>query len=218
MSPNPYESPLVEATLAGPPTGPVWEEVEVEYELTIDDYVAFNLHHLRRSPAQRKLRVWVILMGMVLGQLLIALLMLQSAFDPRSARSLSVAGPVMMGITLLVFGFWALRTWRAGSSPWLVKRMVRSMLTQGDSSAILGKRRLRVTSKVIEEIADLRETRWKLQCVQQINVTPHYAFVYLAPIIAIIVPARVFASREHFATFIANIEEHTGRSAERFPV
>jgi hypothetical protein len=123
--------------------------------------------------------------------------------------SFAVVIPVVLGIM-------AYRAWRGGSNSWLTKRMLRSMLTQGDPSLMLGKRRVRVTPQAIEEFSDLRESRLKLQCIQRIDVTPAYAFVYIAPVMAYILPVRAFVSPDHFATFVANLEGHTGKVAERF--
>lgn len=216
VPPNPYESPLTVSTLDPEAPRPIWDEVEVEYELTIEDYVAFNVHHLVRSPAQRKARAWTFLVILVLFELINGLLLLLQAFrGPLRSETLFFHGALAV-ILLVMLGAAAWRAWRKGASVWGIKRLLRNMFTQGDPSLLVGKRRVRVTKDYLEEISDLRETRLKLQCVQRIDVTPQYAFVYVAPVIAYILPVPVFASRDHFARFVANLEGHTGKIAERF--
>jgi hypothetical protein len=51
---NPYESPLVPTGPGPVPAGPLWDQVAVEYQLTIGDYIAFNMQHTRRSRSASK--------------------------------------------------------------------------------------------------------------------------------------------------------------------
>src|SRR5699024_4530112 len=95
------------------------------------------------------------------------------------------------------------------------ERAVRNALRVGDFSSIVGVRRCRVTKGWLETTAALWESRWRLLSVQRIEVTPQYAFVYVTPNQAIIFPVRAFVSPDHFATFVANLEGHTGKVAER---
>jgi hypothetical protein len=216
MTPNPYESPLTVSTLTTPEPQKIWDEVEIEYDLTIEDYVAFNTHHIRRSPAQRMVRVWSLIIVLVGAELINALLMFAQAFGGPS-KPQSISFHMLIAVMLpAVLGIAAIRAYRGSGIGWLTKRMLRSMLTQGDPSLMLGKRRVRVTPQCIEEISELRESKLKLQCIQRIDVTPHYAFVYIAPVMAYILPVRAFVSPDHFATFVANLEGHTGKVAERF--
>lgn len=194
----------------------VWQEVEVEYELVIEDYVAFNMHHIRRTPAYRKQRVVVLLIALAIAEVANGLLLYNQAFrGPLAPDAIFFHGGIAL-VFLVVFGGMAFRAGQSGSNSWMMKRMLRNVLTQGDPAVMIGKRRVRVTPSWLEEISDLRETRLKLQCVQRIDVTPEYAFVYVAPVMAFIIPVRAFGLAEHFATFIANLEGHTGKVAERF--
>ena len=95
------------------------------------------------------------------------------------------------------------------------EQLVRSLLAEGDYSNILGRRRTRVTREFIENEGSRWQSRWQLECIQRIEVTPRYGFVYTAPSQAVILPVRAFTSPDHFATFIANLEGHTGKVAER---
>jgi hypothetical protein len=216
IPPNPYESPQTVSTLSPEPPRPIWDEVEVEYDLTIEDYVAFNVHHLMRSPAQRKARARTFLVLLVISELINGLLLLLQTFrgplKPEALFFHAVVGVVL----LVVLGSSAFTAWRKGTSAWGLKRLLRNMFAQGDPALLIGKRRVRVTKNYLEEISDLRETRLKLQCVQRIDVTPVYAFVYVAPVIAYLLPVRAFATPDHFARFVANLEGHTGKIAERF--
>lgn len=215
LTPNPYESPLTAPTLAPETPRPIWDEIEVEYDLTIEDYVAFNIHHMQRSPAHRRQQVIVILILLLVAEITNGLLLYSQALrGPLPSDAIFFHGAIAVTF-LLVFGGLAFRGSRGVSNTWILKRMVRSMLTQGDPSLMLGRRRLRVTSESIDEFSDLRESKLKLQCVQRIDVAPSYAFIYIAPIMAYILPVRAFASPDHFATFVANLEGHTGKIAER---
>jgi hypothetical protein len=218
MSVNPYEPPIT-ATLAEPvEPKPIWDEIEVEYELTIEDLVAWNMHVLRHSPSQRRMRRRVSLVVFITLLLAIVSLLTVRVFtspDPFTPGEVVVYGSAIFAVCIV----FALRGLREGKKPavaWNAERMVRSMLTEGDTSSTIGPRRLRVTKDHLYEADDLHETKWKLKAVQRIVMVPQYAFIYVAPVRAYILPVRAFASPDHWQTFVANLEGHTGKRAERF--
>lgn len=195
---------------------PIWDEIEIEYDLSMEDYVAFNVHHLLHSPAQQQLqfriRLWVTVL-LVLGNVI--LLLYRAARGPLSELDFFLHGLVGVA-TLIAFGIPLLFRKRQGQRyQRAYERAVRNALKVGDFSSIVGIRRCRVTKEDLETIAPLWESKWRLPTVQRIEVTPQYAFVYVTPNQAIIFPVRAFVSSDHFATFIANLEGHTGKIAER---
>jgi hypothetical protein len=217
MTPNPYESPQTTSTLAPETPRPIWDEIEVEYDLTMEDYVAFNVHHLLHSPAQQqvqfRVRLWITVLLVLVN---FVLLLYRASQGPLSGLDFFVHGVVGVA-TLIAFGVPLLFRKRQGQRyQRAYERAVRNAMKAGDYSAMVGMRRCRVTKEYLETIAPLWESKWRLSTVQRIEMTPQAAFVYVTPNQAIIFPARAFVSPDHFATFIANLEGHTGKVAERF--
>lgn len=210
---NPYQSPLTDPAIPVEPPAPIWNEISVEFDLTIDDLVNFNMYHLAHSTAQRRIRVWSLLWTLALvelGNLLVLLLTVLQGPPRQEQLFLHVLVAVVFG---LIFGLKAWQASRKVKNHWLARRMVKALFADGDSSAVLGVRRFTVKHDCIEDWSPLRDSRWKMQCVQKIIVTPQYAFVYVSPIQAFIIPVRAFLSPEHFATFISNLEGHAGKVA-----
>jgi len=214
--PNPYESPQSIATLAPEMPRPIWNEIEIEYDLTMEDYIAFNVHHLLHSPVQQRVqfrvRLWMTVL-IVLGN--IAFLLYRALRGPLTGLDFFVHGGIGV-VTLVAFGMPLLRKRQGRRYERAYERAVRNALRVGDFSSILGMRRCRVTKDWLETVASLWELRWRLASVQRIEVTPQFAFVYVTPNQAVILPSRAFVSAEHFATFVTNLEGHTGKVAERF--
>ena len=74
---------------------------------------------------------------------------------------------------------------------------------------------LEITKEWLENYADRWESKWQLACIQRIELSPQYGYVYITPNQAIILPVRCFTSPDHFATFIANLEGQWGKRAEQ---
>lgn len=215
MTPNPYESPQATATLAPEPPSPIWDEVEVEYDLTMEDFIAFNVHHLLHSPAQQQLqfrvRLWITVLVVLAN---VALLLYRASQGPLTEFDFFLHGLIGV-VTIVAFGHQLFRRRQGRQQYRAYEKVVRNALKVGDFSTIVGVRRCRVTKEYLETIAALWESKWRLPTVQRIEVTPQYAFVYVTPNQAIIFPVRAFVSPDHFATFVANLEGHTGKVAER---
>jgi hypothetical protein len=215
MTTNPYESPQTTSTLSAVEPKPVWDEIEIEYELTIEDYIEFNVHHLQNAPAQRRayLRASVILVTFILLADL-GMLLFRSQIRPLREFDFLFHGAI--GVALLIgVGIRLILDRKGRRRTWIHTRMVRNALKGGDYSNIIGRRRCRVTKDFLENFAAQWESKWRLQCIQRIEVTPNYGFVYVTPNQAIIWPVRAFLSPDHFATFVANLEGHTGKLAQR---
>lgn len=214
---NPYESPRTDASLPPVPPQPIWDEIEIEYDLTLEDYVAFNVHHLLHSRAQRRTYLQVSVRALVLLELVNLVVLVIRAFGrPLTGFDFLLHG--VIGLALLIgFGIRMFRDRhrlpRAFARNY--ERAVRNLLADGDYSNVLGPRRFRVTREFMENEGLRWQSRWQLEAIQRIEVTPQYGFVYTAPSQAIILPVRVFTSPDHFATFITNLEGHTGKVAER---
>jgi hypothetical protein len=216
MTPNPYESPQAITTLAAQTPRPIWDEIEIEYDLTMEDYIAFNVHHLLHSPAQQRVqfraRLWITIL-VVLGNAVF--LLFRASQGPLAGRDFFMHGAIGL-VTLIAFGIPLIRKQQGQRHRRAYERVVRNALKADDFSSIVGMRRCRVTKDWLETIATQWESRWRLSIVQRIEVTRQYAFVYVAPNQAIIFPVRAFVSHDHFATFVANLEGHTGKPAGRF--
>lgn len=214
MSVNPYEPPLT-ASLAEPVEPQrIWDEIEVEYELTLDDLVAFNVNHQQRSPFLRRISVGLMLFAGFGAPLALILVM---AFDPQQFAPDDLPFLGAWAVTnIAVFGYMAYRASRRNKPGLVSSWYIRLYLKHGDLSSMLGRQKLRVTKDYLEEVAPSRQARWNLPMIQQIVVVPAYAFIYVSSLQAAILPVRAFESRDHFETFITNLEGHCGKRAERF--
>lgn len=216
-SPNPYESPAPVGEGSGSSSPqPIWDDIELPYDLTIDDLVDFNLFQMRHANANPSRLRQVI--GVVVAGSLFLLLngFLQANLGLGEGGKGSWQNFIIMTLVILaVTGIVMFQTLRQGSTGWSARQKIRSVLMQGDNSDFLGPRRLRVTKDHLEDWSPLSETHWKLEAVYRLVLTPRYAMVFVSANRAFILPVRAFSSPDHMATFLDNLAGHTGKSVER---
>jgi hypothetical protein len=158
--------------------------MEIEYELTLDDLVAFNKYHYKHSRAYR--RQW--LRGWLLPAAIILLPWLALAGSTWSAgRSAMALWPLAIGAPLYLALY-----------PLLVRRqfgrLVPAFLKEGDNNTLLGKHRLAIGPNGLRTVNEHHESTVRWSGVERIAQDDDYLFVYVSAMSAYIVPRCAFSS------------------------
>lgn len=112
--------------------------MEIEVELTNDDYVAFQMFHVKHSPTLRRQRmrsIRIILLILLVWCGLLAVLILLSETPWETLRAIR---PLLLGPVLFVL-FMVLLARRRGA------RMIASVLDEGVNKGLFGTRRITLT-------------------------------------------------------------------------
>ena len=165
--------------------------MEVEIEITADDYKALNHHVVHTSPSLRRQRV---IGGVVIPTvwLLVWVAVVLTRDDPsKAARALL---PLLLGVLLLPL--FCLRTHAKTT------RAVDSLLRDGKNAGLLGHRRITLTIEGVCESGEPGEsvTRWAV--VERIDTTDDHAFLFTSAVSAFIVPKRAFKTNGEFEAFV----------------
>lgn len=189
--------------------------MEIEYEQTLEDVIAFNEAHQNRSPLMRSIRLSLFGTAWIAIPIGIVVYFVAAA----NAGKLPQDPPVLMFLILwgvahfIVFGLITLRIARTGRSIVTANFLVRRILTEGDTSSLTGRRKLSVSPTTISDSSPSGESSWKMTAVQKILVTEHYAFIYVSPVHAFIVPRRAFFRPEEFERFVKLVEQYSRQTA-----
>lgn len=187
------------------------KHMKIDFELTLDDLVAFNVVHGLRSPTfQRKgfgCFVGVMLLSSVLPGLILATTekpVLETARD---------IWPLLMApaFCLLIPLWWKLLI------PLSRKRfgaISKRMLEEGRNSGAYGPCSLTIESGGLRETRPAGESLRRWSAVEKVLVTDTHAFVYTSAVEAFVLPRRAFESSDGFQQFVDALSERAGVSPE----
>lgn len=208
MSVNPYEpSRIPEPLVTAVPESPR----EIEFDLTLDDYVAFSLDHAKRSTLHKtSIGCFFVVAGMAVPVSIAAILL-----TVENARDFAMPLLAFGAIVLLSLGIVAGWNYYYGIPTFLTDLMLRHMLTRGDTSSIFGRYSISVSPAAIFERAPKSEHRFALSAVQKIILAPQHVYVYVSPVQAFIIPKRAFLEPRAPESFVTLLEQYSGTVAIR---
>lgn len=159
----------------------------VEYTVTDEDYLDFNLYHFYHSPSiHRSLRI-----QQFLAPVMFLVIPFIFRLDP-----LSFFLPAFI-ITALLWLIFYPRYFH-----WFVKRRTAKFLAEGDKRGITGNHTLQLTPDEIIEVSETGEMRAKWASVEKIEVSEKQIFIYLNSVSAILIPLHSFRSDVGIDEFI----------------
>jgi len=187
-------------------------EMTAEYELTKDDWSAFNLYHHFHSPTARRQyrRAWV---SSVLIVLLVCLgiSVLASLNSPNPLSTFMALLPLFSAVVLAIPWF-----------PWVyrrkLKRIVAGMIGEGRNRTLLGRQRVTISREFITRSGDFDQTTVRWSAVERVIKDKNHAFVYTSALTAIIVPRRAFADTVAFDAFVLKSTEYHQEADASLPL
>lgn len=170
----------------------------LEYDLTSDDFVAFNVHFLTASPAGRKMRssfrVQATLTALLSGAV-IALI----EKDP-------LPGTIVAGVLAPLVWLLAPLIWKHGA------RRNLNRIASRFGLGTPGRHRLVIDDVGLRECTPSSETLVPWSGIQRIDESREHAFVFFGPTQALVLPKS--QGPERVAQFLAAVREHLGPEAD----
>jgi hypothetical protein len=164
--------------------------MQVTFEMTKDDYIAFNVHHQGHSPifvrSRRNVTGILALFGLGLG----ALSML-----PGNKASIFV-GLSFLSIFFFLSAARHLLNWRDR-----VRKAVERVLGENRNLAMLGKKEIVLTPVEMTAVGDLKSATYRWKAVEKIEGDDEHHYIYVGPLEAVIIPRRAFASDAEYTAF-----------------
>lgn len=170
-----------------------WEsQMEIKYEIDLEDIVAFNLSHFKHSPSARK-QFWGTYVIWVLISVPVLMTYLSNNF-----QSL-ICGAIACLAWALIF-------------PRLYKRQIskqtQNMYREGKTAGNLGEHSLSLTEEALIERSADGETKTIWRAIDRVVESKDHLFIYINPIAAHIVPKKKIKLGNHerfLETLRANI-------------
>lgn len=164
--------------------------MQVSFEMTREDIIAFNLYHSAQSPNLSRQR-WSIILAFLFAAGVLAIMMMVPGELQKLFRGL---WPV--ALFLFVTAVLVLFTWRR-----FLRKAVDQMLDEGRNRSLLGKKEVIITPVEITGVGDLKSVTLRWKAVERIELDESYLFIYYSALEAILVPRRAFAAESEFAAF-----------------
>lgn len=177
--------------------------MEVQFTLTKQDLIDFNLYHLSHSPTVKRQRI-----GLLLPGLLWSLFWLWvSIDDDKTWQNILTLKPLIIGGFLYIATL--LLLWR-----WSVKRQLQRLLDEGENKGLFTPQRVILSEEGIATIDELSTYTAKWQTVEKIIATDDCIYLYVNAVSAVIVPKRFFANDAAFGDFVRQAREFAGAAKQ----
>jgi hypothetical protein len=178
----------------------------LNYDVTAEDFIAFNLYHFRHSPAlQRQILITRITLSLLVIGLTLGLVYI---LDRDKQLSLFALFAAVIGGALFFLIY-----------PRLIepnlRKQLEKMLHEGKNDGVIGQQTLALTPEGIINGTPTGEQKIFWPAVEKVAATAEHVFIYVSALSAAIIPRRNFASESACTAFLQALQQYyreaTGR-------
>jgi hypothetical protein len=164
--------------------------MQIRFETSLDDYLAFVRYHHAHSPATRGQHLRLMLTIPAIITFLVALYHWKNnpGFN-EVVIGVYLGAIAVISIPWVIFMYWYF--------PWAIIRNTRKLLGEGSNRVMLGWRELELVGDKLVLHSELIDTRLDLRAIQKIVSTDRYTFVYLGATSAYIIPMNLYPEDEY---------------------
>jgi len=171
------------------------DTMKLEYELTAQDYIDFNLFHLNYS---KRIRNLLFIQRFIMPLIYFALPFIL-------ARSTNVPIWLWLIVSAAIYILWVL-VYPARMQKNLSKKLLKA-LKQDRNSKLLGKHSIIIDKGGLTDIGDGGETKVKWSSINEFVEAKDQLFIFISESKAIIIPRRSFQSEEILEIFTAKVKQ-----------
>ncbi|MGB7606678.1 MAG: YcxB family protein [Lutisporaceae bacterium] len=169
--------------------------MKIEFNLTKEDYIAFNIHHIDNSPTIKR--------SLLIQRYGVSLIFLIVPFI--FSRMSGVPWMLSLAVYGVIFLAWI--TYYPKYFMYVTKKRVIRLIEEGDNSDILGTYSVTLTEEGVEQTSNSEESKSSWNAIQRIEETPDYFYIYISAINAYLVPIRAFGGITEKAVFMQILRE-----------
>ena len=178
------------------------EGICVAYTNTVEDMVAFNMHHLAHSPASRRIRFWST-WGIALVIVLIGAV---ASLVQGSSHSL-----VLVCAWAAVYLAFTIPYYR-----WAVRRRIRKLVGEGENRSFLCRHTVRLTDEGLHAESEVSEGKILWAGIERIAENDDYLFIYTGAAIGLVIPKARIESGD-LASLTEELRRNVGPAADGGP-
>ena len=158
--------------------------MKIKYNLTENDYINFNICHMRNSKALRK--------TIMINRFLVPLIFLLMPF-------------ILYNISDIPFSYWAITfiliyiLWVSLYEKYVYRinrKRIKRMLEEKSNNGLIGERILEIDEENIKITNNSGESKFSIKTIKDIIEDKEYIFIYINSVAAIIIPLEVFKDKE----------------------
>jgi hypothetical protein len=172
--------------------------MQLEFDLTKEDVIAFNMYHYAHSPSVRR-KKWINLVWVIV--VLVSVCVLAAIAVERSGGSADFLWTLLVSIPIYIACY-----------PYLLRRaqrkVVERLIAEGQNRDQFGKKQVTITPIEITAAGELTSTTVRWKAVERIEVVEAYAYVYFSALQAVIVPRRAFSSDTEFSAWVETARKY----------
>jgi hypothetical protein len=172
--------------------------MDIEYNIDVDDLIAWNLYYHDHSPNAKKqvrnVRITFFAFGVLFVIISVILL--------KNNELIFTILSFVLGIFLLCYGFLTRLSIRKGITKEAVRRY-----SEGKNNAIK-KHQLSITPDKLSDVTDVDEINVRWEIIENIVSTDQHLFIVKLPSTAFIIPKRAFGDDATFNLFAETAKKY----------
>jgi hypothetical protein len=171
------------------------EPTKVEYDLTKEDYIAFNMHHIDHSPTIKR--------SLFIQRYIVALIFLAFPFIYSRVSGAALLLPLIVyGVVFIIWILYYPRYFTAS-----MKKRILKMINEGSNASLFGPRSITLNESGVTETSENDESRSSWRSIEKIDETAEHIYIYISSINAYLVPVRAFEDRTKKEAFLERLKD-----------
>lgn len=168
--------------------------MKLEFNITEEDYINFNIHHMDISKTYRRT---IFKQRYIVP---IIFLIVPFVLDKISKIPFSYWMAIYGGLYII----WA--CFYKKYIIWKVKKSIKKKLNEGNNNGVLGEKTFEICEDEIIETSEFSKSSTNIKSVEDIFINEEYIYIYINHMQAYIVPIRAFINEKGKKEFIENMK------------
>ena len=170
--------------------------MQINYQLTKDDYIAFNMHHMNYSPTFKK--------SIFIQRYIVSIIFLLVPFILKDSSDI----PFLYWLSVFAIVYIAWVAFYDKYLKWNVTRKISQMIDEGKNTDMLGERSLQLTECGILQTSSLSESKITWDVIEDVVETKEHIFIYINALSGYVIPIRAFANAAQKDEFLGILKSH----------
>ncbi len=168
----------------------------IQYDLTKEDYIAFNMHHIKSSKTVKK--------TLFIQQYVLAIIYLIIPFILADITGESLMFWLIPFIIIFILWIAFYPRYFKG----YMKKNIIKMLSEGKNENIFGPVSLILEETGVREVTRAGESKANWSSIERVEENQDYIFMYTSAVAAAIVPLRAFTNIEEKNEFLMTLKRY----------
>jgi len=179
--------------------------MNIEFERTQEDLIAFNLFHISHSPSiQRQVLIMQITMAALIFVLSMSITFMRVRYLSLSSY---IVGAVFSVVAYFVWPY---------IYKWSVIRQAQKMLKEGNNKSLLGTTIMSLSSDGIFYKMLASESKLNWSSVDKVLQNDKYLFIYIGAVNALVIPKNAFTSNRQQKEFLDYVNSNAVQETKDF--